>query len=428
MTNLDNWNKQRSGQNFQVALEAKFVELINSGVILSFEKNINFCHSGFGYQAQYLANFVLKTIDEKFIIVRSSNSYRSDRVKTPYWDIQGIVENSEISKDIIATVLLYPDKEGQEKQFKSGRGLVDSGEAYAPVSHIFLESEFLEFLDNYKDEVESALDEAVSVSDGQTQFTVALTGSEYAKRGIYYEKQLVAVLQDQSNLQRFKETKLEETDPFSQVLRTICENEKISIENIDRLNATDTVPLLRSGGNPKTDIILELLHKGSVTKCTLSVKVSEKSKVTCHDYKAEDYVRVLGCFGETLETYLMKFQANPSYKSFSDALAADESIDEFVTLMGPHATKFAEWALTGAHDSRNLIPEAHHVSNYLFVASEGETFCQPMAAYIKQLFLMTTLTYGVPFSWTYPSKQRGKRIQLKVPLVRGFNLPVQHAG
>ncbi len=418
MKNLDNAKKQKSGQVFQETLEAKFSELMKSGVILSCERNKNYGHSDFEYQTQYLANFVLKTIDEKFIIVRSSNSFRGDRVKTPYWDIQGILENSEISKDIVSTVLLYPDKAGEQSEFIRRRSSIEKGTEYSPVSHIFLLTEFLGFLDNYKEEFETAIEDAALEAVGEiVDVSAQVLGSEYGKGGIKFEKYLISVLKEQSNLEQFKSSQLDEADPFQQIMGTICNCEEISRDQIEALEATDTVPLLRSGGNPKSDIVVEVFHRGKVTKCTLSVKKSTQDRVSCHDYRVADFVRVLECAGDRLELYLRKFQTNPSYQAFNDAMEAGESIEEFEGLMRSKEILLTEWALMGAHDVQNITSEDVQISKYLFVSGKNGTFCQPMDRYIDHLFGHSTLTFGAPFSWTYPSKQRGKRIQLKVPLV-----------
>ncbi|MFT6321217.1 MAG: hypothetical protein ACJAT4_002146 [Granulosicoccus sp.] len=40
-----------------------------------------------------------------------------------------------------------------------------------------------------------------------------------------------------------------------------------------------------------------------------------------------------------------------------------------------------------------------------------------MEEYISMLNRSKKGKFGVPFSWTYPSKQEGKRIQLKLPII-----------
>ncbi len=92
------------------------------------------------------------------------------------------------------------------------------------------------------------------------------------------------------------------------------------------------------------------------------------------------------------------------------------SESDFSTLLTKGQGIFTQWALRGMHDHINLTRPTLQVSNYLLISNGEKSVCYNMEDYIKIILKNAKLKFGVPFSWTYPSKQRGKRIQLKVPI------------
>ena len=76
--------KSKAGADLGSQLKCKFDELVSQGIIRSYESGVNFPHQGYSYDKQYLANFILETLDGKIIVISSSTSYRNDRVKIRY--------------------------------------------------------------------------------------------------------------------------------------------------------------------------------------------------------------------------------------------------------------------------------------------------------------------------------------------------------
>lgn len=52
------------------------------------------------------------------------------------------------------------------------------------------------------------------------------------------------------------------------------------------------------------------------------------------------------------------------------------------------------------YDEVNIVPTIHTLEDYC------------------DILLRSKKTFGTPFSWTYPSKKRGKSIQLKAKLIK----------
>lgn len=402
-----NKEKFKSGQDLKDQLTSYFDNLIRQKIIQNFESERNFKHKGFSYKSQYLINFVIETLDNKFILVRSSKSFRSDRIKQPSYDINGVLNNCDISSNVIASIMLFPDSELQNRQFISFRKKVKENVIFSPASHFLVLSEFYEFLENHKASVEAEIEKDKDIIKD---------GSYYGKAGNALEKEVVRILNNKEYLQQYKNKSCEEI-VFNSILDQIC-TKKLKKEDILAIKSTNTVEKLVSGGNAKTDVIINIITNNleNITE-TLSVKKSKEKVVSCHDYKFDDFVRVLDVEDTKLAKYFEFFQANPSYKSFEKNLPNDFTSVDFEKKLKPYKEKFTQWVLTGQHDNQNLTNPDTQISKHLLIVTPDKIFCSDFITYINKIFEKSSHKYGVPFSWTYPSKQRTKRIQLKMPIL-----------
>ncbi|MFY0603835.1 MAG: MspI family type II restriction endonuclease [Flavobacteriaceae bacterium] len=407
-----NKNKVLSGQEITSFIVSQLKRLEEHGIIQSFEKNVKFKHIAYDYEDQFLANFVIKTIDGKRIIVRSSNSFRSDRAKIGFYDLDGILRLSNLSDNIISTIYLVSDEELQNSNFVSLREKFRNKEYYCPATHLFTLSEFVEFLQTYYEEKSSLFE------DIQTELnfdSLKEAGSYYGIKGNKLENDISKLLNEKPFLRRFKENK--ESSDYDVILDTILRKYRLNKNDLIKIRSTNSIPLLKNGGNPKTDIFIQMTTAdGEVLSETISVKSTTKTKVSCHDYKVKDYIRVLGCENSKLENYLKLFQDHPSYSEFESNLPSGYSIEDFSKLMKSKSRLMTEWCLKGEHDSENLIDSIKQISNFVLLNTKSGLHFFEYDNYINYILKNSKLKFAVPFSWTYPSKQRGKRIQLKMPV------------
>lgn len=411
MHSKSNAEKGKSGRALKYYLTNSFKQLVDENIIKKFDCEVSFQHVGFEYPKQYLINFLVETIDDKFILINSSTSFRNDRFKQQAYDISGVLNNSDISSDVIASIILYPDSEMDNSTFISFREKVKQGKSFSPTHNLLTLSEFYEFLENHKASVEAEMEEIKDIED----FAQIKDGSYYGKAGNALEKEVVNILNNKEYLEQYKHDKSEEV-LFNCVLDILCSS-GINKDEIEVIKSTNTVEKLAGGGNAKTDVIINIKTEQKTIIETLSIKNTSQKVVSCHDYKYEDFVRVLNVSGSKLEEYFKLFQETPSYSGFKDSLPKGYTVDEFEDMLKPHIQILTQWALTGEYDNQNLINRAKQISNYLLVVKGNKVYCNSFSSYIELLFKEATLKYGVPFGWTYPSKQRGKRIQLKMPIL-----------
>jgi len=271
-------------------------------------------------------------------------------------------------------------------------------------------SEFIKFLEEYQSNI--------LIEREATEELKKEKGSFYGKRGNKFEKEIVGLLSDFANLRKLKLKKLAKDSLFNIVISKILSEKNILLEDIISISATNSIPLLASGGNPKTDIALKIMiSSGDDIEETISIKNTNLNQVSCHDYRVKDFIRVLNCEKTRLAKYLKLFQKNPSYKALQEKLPDDFSINEFTELLKNKKDIFTEWVLKGEHDDDNLVSPKIQISNFLLISKRGKISFYSMREYILILNGSKKGKLGVPFSWTYPSKQRGKRIQLKLPII-----------
>lgn len=230
------------------------------------------------------------------------------------------------------------------------------------------------------------------------------------------EKEIVKILNNKEHLAQYQDEKCEEV-LFNHILNQLCSGE-LKKQDIRSISSTNTVQKLAKGGNAKTDVIITIItNDGENHIKTLSIKKSKATSVSCHDYKYNDFVRVLNIENTKLEKYFKLFQENPTYERFEKSLPHDFSIKDFENGLAPYIKKLTQWVLTGRHDELNLIDPATQISEYILIVKNKQIFCSDFMSYIDKMNIKSKKKFGLPFSWTYPSKQEGNRIQLKMPIL-----------
>lgn len=433
---ISNGEKARTGQEVKEKVSQLLEALLNDGLILTYESDVNHSHRDYSYGKQFKCDFVVETIDSKFILIRASNSFRSDRAKIPFYDFLGIQQYSEFAGDIVASILLFPDGEEENTTFVSTRKKVQEGEFFSPATHWLTFSEINEFFNNYCSEVEALFDEDGDsetplelISDDQTYLyqrsfsNVSLqlegeAGSYYGKSGNRFEKFLVEELNSHENLASYRaggNACLE----FDVIMNSILSFFSLDINKVLSLEATDTITKLKNGGSPKTDIHLKVfISRSENYEANISVKNTTSSRVSCHDYQAKDFARVVAPDDDNFKLLVETFQQAGSWRGY-DELVKNKNLDlDTDELLVKYMPKLIEWAITGAHDEESTLNPKTQIANFLLTRDANNNACKMQSCedYMRELHGNIGNGRGAPFSWTYPSKRRGSRIQLKMPI------------
>ena len=202
-----NRDKSKVGAQLQESIRLQLEELQSDNLITNFRQKVNVSEKGFSYKEAYLANFLIEVDGQKFIVVRTTNSFRADRLKQYLYDLKGITANSEFSDKIIASIFLLPNEATNDPGFKSFRQRFLNEEQYCPFDHCFLLDEFLKFIETFSLDQELDLEtqkqdlwQFDSPSFSSDISGKALQGSFLAKRGNEFVRELVDQLKSKENL------------------------------------------------------------------------------------------------------------------------------------------------------------------------------------------------------------------------------------
>ena len=164
-------------------------------------------------------------------------------------------------------------------------------------------------MESHKYEVLTDQDEEEIDEDALSKMTLQEQGSFYGKLGNSYESRLIEQLSSYKNLIDLKNNSLSADSIYRKIVGTIMNNNNLQVENLVKISATNTIPLLLSGGNPKTDIAITIEESNGTTLLeTISIKKTTKNRVSCHDYSG---CRFCSCFR------LCKYEISRIFHAFS---------------------------------------------------------------------------------------------------------------
>jgi hypothetical protein len=176
------------------------------------------------------------------------------------------------------------------------------------------------------------------------------------------------------------------------------------------VDATDNIPRLANGGQPKTDVSFSV-HMASKSKVhNISIKNSSAKLVTIHEGKVSDLLIALKLpRTHYLAQALLKFEELGSEKELKNR--APEMWDILHTELSFYNAELIKFFLFGekspliTHGSQ--FADIMLYTNTLNVWNKTDYIDRYMSSYVNKG------QFGTPFKWTYPSKKRGKKIQIK---------------
>ena len=96
----------------------------------------------------------------------------------------------------------------------------------------------------------------------------------------------------------------------------------------------------------------------------------------------------------------------------------DENTEELTNALAPHVKKLAMWVLGGKYGAG--VPDIQ-MADYILTYDNnlGSASIMRIEDYVNHLIDSDVVGhFGTPFSWTYPSKRKGKDIQLKCKIIK----------
>ena len=393
----DNEGKMQHGLSLQKSITNILQDFLSQKYIQSFETDYYIGKPGYQNERQFYAAFLVEINSEEKWAIYSTTSMK-DRFKGQLWDAYNL---KAIDSSISKAFLVYPDglPQDKERDFLRRKNDIINKIGYYPntIDDILSQSEFVNLLENHT---------LQDTSDG-------------SKRGILgnkFEDRVARLLSYADNLQKWQtnDRNIEglHYDVFKKIVNCfeLPPNDTLNIEASSEKKIIGKLP---SGGNPKTDVLVTVSFKDHTEKTyTISCKRSSADKVSIHDYTADKFASVLDPSNTELKDLLNDFQNAGGPKRLGE-----EKCDRLTSVIKPYIEKLSKWALGGHGGDGN--PDTQW-ADYIMVynAETNKTSIHRIEKYIELLTKSDNNgTFGTPFGWTYPSKQLGKRIQLKGKII-----------
>lgn len=345
---------------------------------------------------QFYAPFLITFHDGDEWALYSTTSVRSDRIKGNLWDSYFI---KMIGNSTTLALLVYPDgvssKDKQEAQ--NQRKKVRDKAFFYSLDDFVSQSELISMIEKKS---------LANLSAGQSKDIL----------GKSFEQRVVDTLSSIDNLRKWNTPDKPIAGTYFETYKSILGSMLTPDQKIYKIVASsdaEVIGKLPSGGNPKTDVLVNIHLTDDTNKVlTISCKRSVAKAVTVHQYKASAFSEVLDESDTILASLLTAFQENPSLKDFG--LDNSEQLEK---ALEPHLHKLALWVLAGIGGSGD--PEKQWATHLLTYNDESDNFSfYTIDEYYQKLVTQNIQGhFGTFFSWTYASKQRGKSIQLKCKII-----------
>jgi hypothetical protein len=236
-------------------------------------------------------------------------------------------------------------------------------------------------------------------------------------QGNNFESRVADILSFPQNLEKWKKDNANIEGMHFDIFKNIVECFGIDKDNVVEIKATcdkKIIGHLPSGGNPKTDVLVKVSFCDSSTRnYTISCKRSSDKSVSIHQYNADKFADVLDKNNTHLRDLLSDFQKCGNVRDFGE-----ENKNELTQTLKPYVEKLSLWALGGqGGDGNPDVQNAEYILTYDNM--DNSSSIQRVENYYHHLLESgVTGQFGTPFSWTYPSKRKGKDIQLKCKIIK----------
>ena len=395
-----NKNKALRGAKIQNALKAIINELYEKNCIINIDEKFPRKAVQNGESYKLYAKCILHLPNEEKWAIFTTSSLR-ERVKQDHWDSFLLKHYKEADKCYLVYFSSIKEKERELFVKENDK-----------IQRIKSDNNLLDELDEI-------------ISDTELYYKIANIsyeqmphGRKEDKAGRDFESNIVDVLNNENNLKFWNGdvSSIGKMYPiFSMILFKfgMSENGKI----ITNISATDKIPLLPSKGLPKTDIAVTITYDDNSSELfTISCKNSKSPHVSCNEYHISKYIQALNITDNQLIDLLYQLQeiGAPTKMEPTD-------LETLKRLLAPYVDRLCEWVITGKHGECDQ-PQIQ-CANYVLSFDKEKFICNMYTAddyiaKIKSNSKDNTANIGTPFTWTYPSKKRGKAMVLKMPMLK----------
>ena len=397
MSNLSNSEKAKHGRSAHVGMEEILKRCVDAGYLVQVSKNYGIGKEGYSNQKQFYAPFLIVFYDETKWAIFTTTSMRTDRIKGQQWDALNL---KELDPLITHVYLVYPDglAEKELSEFIRQNSKYINKEEYSIIEQIVSQDEISNMIEKY------------AIKDKNAGQIKDIQGNSF-------ESRVASILSFDQNLKKWKDNDNSLVGMHFEIFKNIVECFGLAKDETTKIEATadkSVIGKLPSGGNPKTDVLVKVTDNSNAIKnYTISCKRSSEQSVSVHQYDADVFAEVIDKDNTNLRFLLETFQDCGNLRDFGEENARQLTLE-----LEPYVKKLSLWVLSGQYGAG--LPDVQ-MADYILTYDNnlGSASIMRIEDYVNHLLESDVPGhFGTPFSWTYPSKRKGKDIQLKCKIIK----------
>lgn len=241
-------------------------------------------------------------------------------------------------------------------------------------------------------------------------------GAKEDKLGDVYEDYCVDVFSDEELLKKAKLKQLDNSNMDEYVYSEMMVKRILPYLNkVIKVSATRNIQPRITGGNPKTDVIIDIETEEEIKQVPISIKQTTAPKVAMAEFDVNTIVNEIGITDEKLVGYLEKHQRDASAIHFTL-----EEKQDLAERLRPYVKSFVRWVVTGAPIATNDLRYPDYLVRFSLNKKDDvqEIMCVTVEQYVNKLILDKNGNpkkggFGTGLSWTYATGSKGKKIQFK---------------
>lgn len=237
-------------------------------------------------------------------------------------------------------------------------------------------------------------------------------GTLQDKLGDVYEKFVVSVLENNHYLSCFKTFETCKDWEYS-LFCDVLNGNSIIPNYVNKIIATDPVPVRLSHGLSKTDVIMTV---NNTNKYPISVKQSTARKVAFAEFDVDTIIKEVGITDPELIRLLRKHQDDASAKNFTT-----QEKETLTEKLKPIARNFVRWVITGSPVASDDLRIPTMIVK--FDINKKDNSLRSYKVYNIEEYIDSIMLdkkgnpkrggFGTGLSWTYATGSKGKKIQFK---------------
>ncbi|MFH6615434.1 MspI family type II restriction endonuclease [Streptococcus suis] len=394
--NIDNQQKSLSGKASNLTLDELLQSIskipkLNISVTKNYTTGYENCEKQFKMDYQVCFH----DFDDELWLIKPTSSIRSDRIYGNEFFAQNIkIIDKRVSKIFVVIPDSVTAKEIQNKDSYSNK--IHSKEYTSFLDDILTFSELRNLILEHASEL---LSQGISAN---------ILGNNA-------EEMIVNLLTDKKNILLWNDYERNHKTIKSTTYKWFIEillnagftKNKYRIDNII---ASKEIPKLSNNGYPKTDVMFTVITNGKEVSRTISIKNTTASTVSIHEGDIEDVIVALKLRKDSpLSQALRKFQEYGSLKVLSENDATAYSVLE--QQLSSYNQELAGLFLFGVNSP--LVNNPIQIADLILYTNNFGVFSRDNYIYSYLNEYSSRGQLGTPFKWTYPSKKRGQKIQIK---------------